>query len=77
VYDMIQLLDASFLAKSFDSNTSEKLEKEYPAEVFAALEGRFDRKQLEEGYEEIFEMYQNGQLFTSDDYEQFADMMVS
>ena len=35
------------------------------------------RSQLEEGYEEIYEMYQNGQLFTSDDYEQFADMMVS
>lgn len=30
VYDMVQLLDASFLANSFDSNTSEKLEKEYP-----------------------------------------------
>ena len=35
VYDMVQLLDASFLANSFDSNTSEKLEKEYPASVFA------------------------------------------
>ena len=77
VYDMVQLLDASFLANSFDSNTSEKLEKEYPASVFAPLEARYDRAALEEAYGEIYEMYENGQLFTSDDYEQFADMMVS
>ena len=44
VYDMIQLLDASFLAKSFDSNVSEKLDKEYPAQVFSALEGRYGRE---------------------------------
>ena len=48
VYDMVQLLDASFLANSFDSNTSEKLEKEYPALVFAPLEARYDRAALEE-----------------------------
>ena len=77
VYDMIQLLDASFLAKSFDSNVSEKLDKEYPAQVFSALEGRYGRESLEEAYGEIYEMYENGQLFTADDYEQFADMMVS
>ena len=77
VYDMIQLLDADFLARSFDSSFTEKLEQAYPAQLFAPLEARFARSQLEEGYEEIYEMYQNGQLFTSDDYEQFADMMVS
>ena len=48
VYDMIQLLDNAFMAKSFGSNVSEKLEKEYPAQIFAALEGRFDRNTLEE-----------------------------
>lgn len=59
VYDMVQLLDASFLANSFDSNTSEKLEKEYPASVFAPLEARYDRAALEEAYGEIYEMYEN------------------
>ena len=43
----------------------------------APLEARFGRDELEEAYGEIYEMYDNGQLFTVDDYEQFADMMVS
>lgn len=30
VYDMIQLLDADFLARSFDSSFTEKLEQAYP-----------------------------------------------
>ena len=77
VYDMIQLLDAEFLARSFDGKVAEKLEKVYPAAVFAPLEARFGRDELEEAYGEIYEMYDNGQLFTADDYEQFADMMVS
>ena len=77
VYDMIQLLDAEFLARSFDGKVAEKLEKVYPAAVFAPLEARFGRNELEEAYGEIYEMYDNGQLFTADDYEQFADMMVS
>lgn len=77
VYDMIQLLDAEFLARSFDGKVAEKLEKTYPAAVFSPLEARFDRDELEEAYGEIYEMYDNGQLFTADDYEQFADMMVS
>ena len=77
VYDMIQLLDAEFLARSFDGKVAEKLEKAYPAAVFAPLEARFGRDELEEAYGEIYEMYDNGQLFTADDYEQFADMMVS
>ena len=29
VYDMIQLLDAEFLARSFDGKVAEKLEKAY------------------------------------------------
>ncbi len=34
VYDMIQLLDADFLARSFDSSFTEKLEQAYPAQLF-------------------------------------------
>lgn len=44
--------------------------------LFAAG-GPLCRDELEEAYGEIYEMYDNGQLFTADDYEQFADMMVS
>ena len=67
VYDMIRLLDASFLAASLEANATEKLDKTYPAQLFAGLESRYSRQQLEEAYGEIYEMYDNGQLVTSDD----------
>jgi len=37
----------------------------------------YGRDELAEAYEEIFSLYQSGVLFSEDDYEKFADMMVS
>ena len=42
-----------------------------------ALAGNYTKEQLEEAYEEIKELTDAGVLFSADDYEKFADMMVS
>ena len=77
VYDMIQLLDMDVMSKSIDPTVTVPMSKEYPAAIFAGMEKKYDRNDLEEAYGEIYEMYEKGQLFTPDDYEQFADLMVS
>lgn len=38
---------------------------------------KFDKADILESYDELFELYQADQLFSTDDYEQFNDMMVS
>ena len=48
-----------------------------PEEVMASLEKQYSRNDLEDVYEDIKELYAKGQLFSSDDYEQFADLMIS
>ncbi len=45
------------------------------AELLAGLKGKYDVQTIQEAYEELRELYENGQLFSSDEYEQFADMM--
>lgn len=69
LYEMIQLLDKE--------GGERQLPQQYPAQELAALEGRWTRAELEEGYADLYELCEKGQLFTKDDYEQFADMMVS
>ena len=44
-------------------------------EIFAALEGRFERPVLEEAYAELRALFAAGQLFSADEYEKFAGMM--
>lgn len=53
------------------------LSEQYPAEMFSSLEGKYPKADLEDAYSDIYELYQKGQLFSKDDYEQFADRMVS
>lgn len=46
-----------------------------PAELLAGLTGKYDASTVKEAYQELKELYENGQLFSSDEYEQFAGMM--
>ena len=56
---------------------SEPLTEVCPKEALSALSSEFDPKELLETYDEIYSLYQDGILFSSDDYEQFADRMVA
>ena len=47
-----------------------------PEKMYAELSGKYDKEELTETYEALYELYEMGQLFSSDDYEQFADLMT-
>ncbi|WP_195542672.1 thioether cross-link-forming SCIFF peptide maturase [Massiliimalia timonensis] len=64
VYDLLGLLKAP-------------LAEECPKAVLEALEGRYPKEELLAAYQEILELYHADVLFSSDDYEQYADMMVA
>ena len=64
VYDLLELLKAP-------------LAEECPKAVLEALEGRYPKEELLAAYQEILELYHADVLFSSDDYEQYADMMVA
>ncbi len=63
-YAMVDLLD-------------ETMGEVCPAEVRAALSADFSEEDIEDTYEELWELKEQGLLFSPDDYEQFADRMVS
>ncbi|XOQ49037.1 MAG: thioether cross-link-forming SCIFF peptide maturase [Eubacteriales bacterium] len=46
-----------------------------PQDMLDALCGKYDRKTVEEAYDELKELYRLGQLFSPDEYEKFAGMM--
>ena len=46
-----------------------------PEKLLTALNGKYDTQTIGEAYEELKELDQTGQLFSSDEYEQFASMM--
>ncbi len=48
-----------------------------PQEMMEALERRFDENTLREAYDELKTLYQEGQLFASDEYEKFATVLKS
>ena len=50
---------------------------EQPSEkMYADLASKYSKDDLSEAYQALYGLYQNGQLFSPDDYEQFADMMT-
>lgn len=51
------------------------LTEAFPEEAAAGLP--YAREELEEAYAELLELFQDGVLFSDDDYEKFAGMMVS
>lgn len=64
IYDLLD-----FVAPPFSQELFEK--------ACAALSDKYTSEQLLEAYEEIKELTEAGVLFSADDYEKFADMMVS
>ena len=64
-YDILDILEKT-----------ETMEKHPDEQLFACLEGKYDREEIADTYEALYELYENGLLFSPDDYEQFADMMT-
>lgn len=46
-----------------------------PPELLAKMKEKYDDETVREAYDELKELYRIGQLFSSDEYEQFAGMM--
>lgn len=63
-YELVQLLD-------------ENMGESCPESVLTALRDRYKPQEIQETYEELFALKEAGQLFSEDDYQQFADRMVS
>lgn len=53
------------------------LSEELPETAVSALSDRYSLDELRDAYAEILELYRQGVLFSEDDYQKFADMMVS
>lgn len=51
------------------------LEKECPETALRALEKQFDTNAIIDSYLELYSLYQDGALFSADDYEQFQGLM--
>ena len=51
------------------------LPKKLPQEALEALSAQYDKQELINTYEEIYALYQAGQLFSDDSYEPFAGMI--
>lgn len=56
--------------------SSEEMPKDLPKEVVSHLGEKYKEKELREAYEELYDLYQAGQLFSSDSYEPFVGMMT-
>jgi uncharacterized protein len=48
-----------------------------PEKMLADLKGEYGEPAVREAYCELKELYRDGQLFSSDDYEKFASMMIN
>ena len=53
--------------------TADPPEQKCPSAALDALSPEYGRDEILETYEELYTLYQEGILFSSDDYEQFAD----
>ncbi|WP_040197638.1 thioether cross-link-forming SCIFF peptide maturase [Candidatus Soleaferrea massiliensis] len=64
IYNMLDLVEPPVLPKC-------------PQSVLNAFKGRYNLDEIYEAYDEIYGLYDIGQLYSEDDYEQFAGMMVN
>ncbi|MCI8649205.1 MAG: thioether cross-link-forming SCIFF peptide maturase [Anaerotruncus sp.] len=71
----IHLVDELFY-KMLDVLPQENLPQSCPESVIDALSSSNTRSEIEETYQEIFELFQKEQLFSADDYDQFASLMT-
>ena len=58
-------------------HVSEDLAEECPEEIIRAFSGRWSEEEIRSTSAEMVSLKKEGQLFSADDYAQFADMMVS
>ena len=54
-----------------DENMTENI----PDSVIEAMSGEYSEEDLTETYNDLYELYKMGQLFSDDDYEKFANLM--
>lgn len=59
----------SLLTPPLEGNLSQEIEDK--------LSGHYDRVEIKQAYSEVLSLYNDGILFSADDYQKFADMMVS
>jgi uncharacterized protein len=64
-YKLLELLDENL----------EQMEETCPADLIQALSGEYNKQTVIDIYNELLDLYHAGQLFSCDDYEQFADKM--
>ncbi|WP_343252712.1 thioether cross-link-forming SCIFF peptide maturase [Ligaoa zhengdingensis] len=64
IYDMLDLVELP-------------LAQDCPEELLERFAGEYSREEIAEAYGEISALCDAGQLFTADEYEQFANLMVS
>jgi len=53
------------------------ISEECPKNIIDAMGGEYSLDDILDTYNEIYSLYNNGQLFSADEYEKFANMMVS
>ena len=58
-------------------HVSEDLAEECPEEIIRTFSDRWSEEEIRSTYAEMVSLKKEGQLFSADDYAQFADMMVS
>ncbi len=56
---------------------TDPVDPQCPQSIVDAFAGRYPQEEVLEVYEELYQLQQMGQLFSKDDYAQFADKMVS
>lgn len=54
----------------------ESMSENMPQNIIDALGDKYDSEELKETYEALYELKENGMLFSPDDYEQFSGMMT-
>ncbi len=55
----------------------ENMTEHCPEKAIKALKEKYTEQEIASCYQELYELYQAGQLFSSDDYAQFSNLMVS
>lgn len=65
------------LAYQILDDVSEPMDEVCPQKIIDRLRGKYSEEEVKDSYAELYELYQQDMLFSSDDYEQFADKMVA
>ncbi len=55
----------------------ENMTEHCPEKAIKALKEKYTEQEIASCYQALYELYQAGQLFSSDDYAQFSNLMVS